>query len=59
MDKIIFSADEADVLKRIDEALAYMARVNAGHSDDEIEADLREADQIVRSRKAESDVRCP
>lgn len=55
MNRIIFNADEADVLKRIDDALAYMARVNAGHSDDEIETDVKEATQIVRSQKPESD----
>ncbi len=45
-------ADETGVLKRIDDALAYMARVNAQHSDEEIESDLKEATRIVRSRKA-------
>ena len=45
-------ADEAGVLKRIDDALAYMTRVNAQYADDEIEADLKEATRIVRSRKA-------
>ncbi|HLB48529.1 MAG TPA: type II toxin-antitoxin system Phd/YefM family antitoxin [Anaerolineales bacterium] len=44
-------ADEAGVLKRIDDALAYMTRVNAQYADDEIEADLKEATRIVRSRK--------
>ena len=45
-------ADEAGVLKRIDDALAYMARVNSQYSEDEIEADLKEATRLVRSRKA-------
>ncbi len=45
-------ADEAGVLKRIDDALAYMARVNAQYDDDEIEADLIEATHIVREGKS-------
>ena len=47
-------ADETGVLKRMEDALAYMARVNAQYSDDEIEADLKEATRIVRSRKAKA-----
>ena len=47
-------ADEAGVLKRIDDALAYMTRVNAQYSDEEVEADLIEATQIVRSRKSKA-----
>jgi len=44
-------ADEAGVLKRMDAALAYMAEVNAKYSDEEIEADLKEATKTVRARK--------
>ena len=40
-------ADEAGVLKRMEDALAYMARVNAEYSDEEIEADLKEATHII------------
>jgi len=44
-------ADEAGVLKRFDELLAHMAEVNAKYPEEEVEADLREATKIVRSRK--------
>jgi len=44
-------ADEAGVVERIDRALVRMAEVNAQYSDEEVEADLIEATQIVRSRK--------
>jgi len=47
----LMRADEAGVLKRFDAVLERMARVNAGYSEDEVEADLREATKIVRSRK--------
>jgi prevent-host-death family protein len=47
-------ADEAGVLKRIDDALAYMARVNAQFSDEEVEADVIEATKAVRSRKSKA-----
>ncbi|HET7088406.1 MAG TPA: type II toxin-antitoxin system Phd/YefM family antitoxin [Anaerolineae bacterium] len=47
-------ADEAGVLKRIDDALAYMARVNAQYSDEEVEADVIEATKAVRSRKSKA-----
>lgn len=47
-------ADEAGVLKRIDDALAYMARVNAQYSDEEVEADVIEATKTVRSRKSKA-----
>ncbi len=50
-------ADEAGVLKRMDEALAHMARVNARYADEEIEADLLEATRIVRGRKPRPDAR--
>ena len=43
-------ADEAGVLKRIEDALAYMARVNAQYEDDEIDADLKEATRSARGR---------
>jgi prevent-host-death family protein len=44
-------ADEAGVLKRLDNILARMAVVNAQYSDAEVEADLKQATRIVRSRK--------
>jgi prevent-host-death family protein len=44
-------ADEAGVLKRFDELLARMAMVNARYSDAQVEADLKAATKIVRSRK--------
>lgn len=44
-------ADEAGVLKRLDNALARMAVVNAKYSDEEVEADLKQATRIIRSRK--------
>lgn len=44
-------ADEAGVLKRLDNMLARMAVVNAKYSDEEVAADLKEATRIVRSRK--------
>ncbi len=47
-------ADEAGVLKRIDDALVYMARANAQYSDEEVEADLVAATKIVRSRKSKA-----
>ncbi|HKZ85887.1 MAG TPA: type II toxin-antitoxin system Phd/YefM family antitoxin [Anaerolineae bacterium] len=47
-------ADEVGVLKRIDDALAYMARVNAQYSDEEVEADVIEATKAVRSRKSKA-----
>jgi prevent-host-death family protein len=47
-------ADEAGVLKRIDEALAHMAKVNAQYSDEEVEADLIAATKIVRARKSKA-----
>ncbi|MBI4772366.1 MAG: type II toxin-antitoxin system Phd/YefM family antitoxin [Chloroflexi bacterium] len=50
-------ADEAGVIKRMEDSLAYMARVNAQYSDEEVEADLIEATRIVRSRKSKSDAR--
>jgi prevent-host-death family protein len=43
--------DEKGVVERLDRALAYMAEVNAQYSDEEVEADLVEANKIVRSRK--------
>jgi prevent-host-death family protein len=44
-------ADEAGVLKRLDNVLARMTVVNAQYSDAEVEADLKEATRIIRSRK--------
>lgn len=44
-------ADEAGVLKRLDNVLARMAAVNAQYSDEEVEADLKQATRLVRSRK--------
>lgn len=44
-------ADEAGVLKRFDNVLARMAAVNAQYSDEEVEADLKQATRLVRSRK--------
>lgn len=44
-------ADEAGVLKRLDNALARMAVVNARYSDEQVEADLNETTHTVRSRK--------
>jgi len=41
-------ADEAGLLKRMEDALAHMARVNAEYSDEEIESDLKEATHIIR-----------
>jgi prevent-host-death family protein len=47
----LMRADETGVLKRFDALLDRMARVNARYSDDEVEADLREATKLVRLRK--------
>jgi prevent-host-death family protein len=47
----LLRAEEVGVLRRFDALLERMARVNAGYSEDEVEADLREAAKIVRSRK--------
>lgn len=44
-------ADEAGVLKKLDELLAHMAAVNAGYSEEEVERDLKAATKMVRSRK--------
>lgn len=44
-------ADEAGVLKRLENALARMAVVNAQYSDEDVEADLKQATRVVRSRK--------
>ena len=44
-------ADESGVLDRVDRALARMAELNADYSDEEIEADLRQATKAVRARK--------
>lgn len=44
-------ADEAGVLKRFDNVLARMAAVNAQYSEEEVEADLKQATRLVRSRK--------
>jgi prevent-host-death family protein len=44
-------ADEAGVLKRFDDILARMAVANQEHSDEEVEADLKQATRRVRSRK--------
>jgi len=44
-------ADEAGVLNRFDELLARLAMVNAKYPDAEVEADLKVATKIVRSRK--------
>jgi prevent-host-death family protein len=44
-------AEEAGVLKRFDELLAQMATVNAQYTDEEVEADLKEASRVVRVRK--------
>ncbi len=44
-------ADADEVLARFDRLRLRMAEVNARYSDEEVEADLREAQRIVRSRK--------
>jgi prevent-host-death family protein len=44
-------ADEAGVLKRFDQVLARMAVVNAKYPEAEVGADLKQATQVVRSRK--------
>jgi prevent-host-death family protein len=44
-------ADTDEVLARFDRLRLRMAEVNARYSDEEVEADLREAQRIVRSRK--------
>ena len=48
---VFVQADEAGVLKRLEEVLARMTVVNARYSDAEVEADLKEATRTVRSRK--------
>lgn len=47
----LIHADEAGVLKRFDALLDRMARANARYAEAEVEADLREATKLVRSRK--------
>jgi prevent-host-death family protein len=47
----LMRADEAGVLKRFDALLDRMSRINAQYSEDEVEADLREATKLVRTRK--------
>jgi prevent-host-death family protein len=47
----LMRADEMGVLKRFDALLDRMARVNTRYSDEEVEADLREATKLIRSRK--------
>jgi prevent-host-death family protein len=47
-------ADESGVMNRINRALARMAELNAGYSDEEIEADLVQATKTVRGRKKKS-----
>jgi len=47
----LMRADEAGVLKRFDALLDRMRRINARYSEEEVEADLREATKLVRSRK--------
>jgi len=47
----LMRVDETRVLKRFDALLDRMARVNARYSEDEVEADLREATKLVRLRK--------
>jgi PHD/YefM family antitoxin component YafN of YafNO toxin-antitoxin module len=47
----LMRADETSVLKRFDALLDRMERLNAHYSEAEVEADLREATQRVRSRK--------
>jgi len=44
-------ADEAGVLKRFDQVLARMAVVNDKFSEAEVEADLKQASRVARSRK--------
>ncbi len=44
-------ADEAGVLKRFDDILARMAVANEKYSDQEVEADLKQATRSARSRK--------
>ena len=44
-------ADEAGVLARFDRLSARMAQANAGYPDEEVEADLREAQRLVRTRR--------
>lgn len=44
-------ADEAGVLRRFDDILARMAAVNEKYSDEEVEADLKQATRNLRPRK--------
>lgn len=44
-------ADESGVVKRFNDLLAHMAVVNAPYADEDVEADLKEATQVVRARK--------
>jgi prevent-host-death family protein len=44
-------ADEAGVLKRLDNALARMVIANAKYSDEQVESDLKDATRVIRSRK--------
>ncbi len=48
----LVQADEAGVLTRFDRLLDRMAHANAQYSDEEIEADLQEAQKLVRMRRA-------
>jgi prevent-host-death family protein len=43
--------DEAGVVERFNKMLAQLAAANALYTDDEVEADLREATQTLRPRK--------
>ena len=43
--------DEAGLLKRFNELLAQMAAVNAQYTDEEVQADLKEASRVVQARK--------
>jgi prevent-host-death family protein len=44
-------ADQAGVLERFDRSRALLAEINARFTDEEIEADLRDATRIVRARR--------
>lgn len=46
--------DETAILKRFDALLERMAVVNAKYSDEEVEADLKEATKIVRARRTKA-----
>jgi prevent-host-death family protein len=44
-------ADEAGVLKRLDDVLARMATINAKYSEAEVETDLEDLNKVMRTHR--------